>query len=158
MRLKKGEEEEGRPPSPENFPRKSVLIERPRKAAMKADRIRMLLMHDNHSRILGLIGRSSTDQEAVAEMLTDRFAGIGNLAAGEYITAARKRMDIERSVPKLMEALGSPYTRVNAAFALARHFLNSDDTERLGHLLAHPDRAVAGAAREAMSEDEAEKA
>ncbi len=140
-----GDEESARP-SPAGFQRKSVLIENPRRSAEKAQRIRTFLLHDNHSRVLGLIMRSPRDQEAVAELLTDRFAGIGPLAAGEFLTAAHRRMDIERAVPKLTEALASPYTRTDAAHALARHFLNIGDNERLDSLLAHPEPEVVRAA------------
>ena len=145
MSARKLHEEESAPAS--QFPRKSVLIEKPRRNIPKAEKLRMMLLRDENDKLLRLMGRSLAGQEALADLLFDRMAGIGPLAADLFRLAASKGMDIGAAVPRLTEALSDKYLKANASAALAIHYLNIQDHETFNTLLFSEDRDIAKAAQ-----------
>ncbi len=130
-----------------DFTRKSVLIEKPRSSAPKAERLRMMLLRDENERILRFIRRSSGNQEFFATLLTDRMAGIGPLAANLFRVAAARGIDIQPAAPALTAALTDKYAKMEAATALAIHYLNVKDDEAFNTLLFSPDQDIAKTAQ-----------
>ncbi len=130
-----------------DFTRKSVLIEKPRSSAPKAERLRMMLLRDETDRLLRLLRRSPGNQEFIATLLNDRMAGIGPLTAGLFRVAASRGIPIDPAVPALTAALADKYAKTEAATALAIHYLNVKDDEAFNTLMFSPDQDIAKTAQ-----------
>ncbi len=129
------------------FPRKSVLIEKPKGSARKTERLRMMLLRDETEGLLRFLRRSGANQEFAATLLYDEMAGIGPLAANLFRIAASRRMDIGPAVPALSVALSDKYAKTEAASALAMHYLNVGNDEAFNILLFSDDQAIARTAQ-----------